>query len=193
MCKYECGEGKKSPLCLQVFQIPPQTHSLFILNWGITTQLAPPTAQQAGLDPGLSPCTRKATHPKAPTLHLEGMLIQTKPKGSKITMAVLEQTALCCLWKLKINPKCSNTAEALHVSACFQALARETPQPQHFSSCPDLKKEASSKFFWKVPWPQLQNLRLDGRDKQDVGLIMDTMESCRCEQTASPHGCLLVP
>lgn len=40
-------------------------------------------------------------------------------------MAVLEQMALCCLWKLKINPevrirKCYNTAEALHV--CLPAF-----------------------------------------------------------------------
>lgn len=71
------------------------------------------------------PALRKTTDPKACTLHLEGMLIQTKPKGSKITMAVLEQMALCCLWKSKINPevrtrKCSHTVEALH--ACLPAF-----------------------------------------------------------------------
>lgn len=119
MCKYKYGEGKKNPIVSPSFSNPsPNPFSLFILNWETTTQPAPPpTAQQAGMDPGLSPCTSKATHPKAPTLHLEGMLIQTKPKGSKTTMAVLEQMALCCLGKLKINPKCSNAAEALHVSA----------------------------------------------------------------------------
>lgn len=45
-------------------------------------------------------------------------------------MAVLEHMALCCLWKLKINPevrtrKCSNTAGALHVCLpAFGALSK---------------------------------------------------------------------
>lgn len=76
---------KKISLCLQVFQIPPKIH---FLNFKLGDNYpAPPTAQQSAasqrLDPGLSPCTRKATDPKAPTLHLQEMLIQTKQRAAK--------------------------------------------------------------------------------------------------------------
>lgn len=107
------------------------------------------SATSQGLDLGLSPCTGKATDPKAPTLHLEGMLIQTKSKGSKTTMAVLEQMALCCLWKLKINPdlrtrKYSNTAATLHIHLpAFEPL-RERLLGLNVSSALTYKSQVAS-------------------------------------------------
>lgn len=169
---------KKNPLVSPIFYVPPQICSFLVLNWEIRDSACSshsPASQ--GLDPGLAPCTGKATDPTAPTLHLKGMLIQTKPKGSKTTMAVLGQMALCCLWKLKIdNPevrtrKCSNTAEALHMSACLQVLARDTL---------GLNTSPPSRLKWQVllegPLASTSRSQVRWRRqlKHDVGLIMDT-------------------
>lgn len=162
----------------------PPIHCLFIVNWEMSNQLAPPWAHRVlccYLSDWLrAPCSGlKGDTTKSPTLHLKGMQIQTKAKPGRSTMAALEQMALCCLPELKINPevrtrRCSKATAALQgwqpLGPCKRLHSLNTPPP----ALPFKSKVASSSRRALSLEFQASGLMEETLAQRGFGLLMDT-------------------